>query len=172
MKKLLPLLAAGLALSTNVFADDRLRDVQTELKTQGFYYGDINGQNTSETTAAIRRFQIRNGLEVTGSLNDETMKSLGIGVAPAARAPQAQAAPKPPVNLRRDRPVDESDKSFLRREEEKQRGAEPAPPIADEPPSAPAPRTVPGPAGGELPLLFAGTPYANAPREVQESTLR
>ena len=29
-------------------------------------------------TAAIRRYQIRNGLQVTGELNDETLQSLGV----------------------------------------------------------------------------------------------
>jgi len=173
-KNPLPFLAAVFALTIAGFADDGLRDVQAQLKTQGFYYGEINGEKTSETTAAIRRYQIRNGLEVTGTLTDETIKSLGIGVAPGPQEAPPAAQPlarKPPVNLRRDQPLEQSDKNFLRREETQQRGAEPAPPIADEAPGAPAPRSSEG-AMGELPLLFAGTPYANAPREVQESTLR
>lgn len=183
MKKLLPFFAAVLSLTIEGFADDRLRDVQSELKTEGFYYGEINGENTSETTAAIRRFQIRNGLEVTGTLSDETIKALGIGVAPAARVPQevpppaAPAPPpaaraNPPVDLRRDRAIEESDRSFLHREEAQRRSAEPAQPIPDEDPSAvPAPRSLEAPSA-ELPVFFANTPYANAPRAVQESTLR
>ena len=46
-----PCAAAGARCS----AADQLRDAQAELKTQGFYYGELNGQNTSETVAAIRR---------------------------------------------------------------------------------------------------------------------
>jgi peptidoglycan hydrolase-like protein with peptidoglycan-binding domain len=38
--------------------------VQQALKDQGFYYGDVNGEKTADTTAALRRYQIRNGLQI------------------------------------------------------------------------------------------------------------
>jgi peptidoglycan hydrolase-like protein with peptidoglycan-binding domain len=172
MKKLLLLLALSAALP--LYADDRIRDVQTELKTQGFYYGEINGAYSTETTAALRRYQIRNGLEVTGTLTDETIKSLGIG----STAPQqTQPAPPPPTTQPRSKPsLQESDRSFLSREETPARPAPrqvvpaPRPPI-EEPDDAPAPRRF-EPAASDLPEFFADTPYASAPREVQESTLR
>ena len=178
MKTSLALAAAISLLSIAAFADDRLRDVQTELKTQGFYYGEINGQNTGETAAALKRYQIRNGLEVTGTMNDETLKALGIGVVPGVRVPQEApvpspaakpAAPRPPVNLRRDESIEDSDRNFLRREESHQRSAEPSPPLADEP-EAPAPRYRETPS--DFTGVFAGTPFASAPAEVQETTLR
>src|SRR5215207_5983498 len=81
----------ALALSLTANAADQLRDAQAELKTQGFYYGELNGENTTETVAAIRRFQIRNGLEVTGTLDKGTLDALGMG-GPSARA----TAPAPP----------------------------------------------------------------------------
>lgn len=185
MKRLLPLFAALLALAIEASADDRFRDVQTELKTQGFYYGEINGQNTAETGAAIRRYQIRNGLEVTGTLTDETVKSLGIGVIPGTRLPQEAPpptpepapTPQPPTTeLRRDRSLENSDRNFLRREEARQHpqprdGAEPVQPLEDDPSVAPAPRPLQAPSA-ELPVLFAGTPFANAPFEVQQATVR
>jgi peptidoglycan hydrolase-like protein with peptidoglycan-binding domain len=70
--------AACLAASgaTSLFADDVLRHVQQDLRDQGFYYGAIDGAPGDETTQAIRRYQIRNGLQVTGQLNDETRKSI------------------------------------------------------------------------------------------------
>ena len=55
-------------LVTTAFADDRLRDAQAELKSQGFFYGEVDGKDGAESSAAIRRFQIRNGLQVTGKL--------------------------------------------------------------------------------------------------------
>ena len=57
-------------------ADDALKRVQQSLHDQGFYYGAIDGAPGDETTHAISRYQIRNGLAVTGQLNDETVQSI------------------------------------------------------------------------------------------------
>ncbi len=59
-------------------ADPYIEAVQQKLKEQGFYYGSMNGTKDAETTAAIRRYQIRNGLQITGELNKETQKSLAV----------------------------------------------------------------------------------------------
>jgi peptidoglycan hydrolase-like protein with peptidoglycan-binding domain len=65
-------------VSVSAWGDDLTRAVQQKLKDQGFFYGEASGQPGSETDAAIRRYQIRYGLKVTGGLNDETMHSLGL----------------------------------------------------------------------------------------------
>ena len=49
-----------------VHADQTIRSLQQALKDQGFYYGAATGEKSAETIAAIRRYQIRNGLKVTG----------------------------------------------------------------------------------------------------------
>ena len=59
-------------------ADQLVESVQQALKDEGFYYGEVNGDMNANVTAAIRRYQIRNGLQVSGELNDETLRSLGI----------------------------------------------------------------------------------------------
>jgi hypothetical protein len=59
-------------------ADDTTRAVQTRLKAGGFYFGKINGRNDSKTAAAITRYQIRNGLEITGKLDPPTRQALGV----------------------------------------------------------------------------------------------
>jgi peptidoglycan hydrolase-like protein with peptidoglycan-binding domain len=187
MKRIILPLAFFL-LGSAGFANDQVRNVQSELKSLGFYYGDVNGQTNAETTAAIRRYQIRNGLEVTGSLNKETLAAIGMGPdRPAAtKAPPAiRAVPAPPAegkspakNLRRNESVEESDRNFLRRQE-----GQPPPPDAVAPlaPNAPAspdhssvidppvPLDAPSP---DFPVLFAGTPLANAPLGVQQQALR
>jgi peptidoglycan hydrolase-like protein with peptidoglycan-binding domain len=126
MKTPLLFAVATLALALTASADDQLRNVQTALKNQGFYYGDVDGQSTGETTSALRRYQIRNGLEVTGSLTPETLSALGLVAAhkkQPASAPAATAQNPPsstnkgPVNIRRDSTAEESDKDFLRKEE-------------------------------------------------------
>jgi peptidoglycan hydrolase-like protein with peptidoglycan-binding domain len=71
-------LAAGLVASWagNLRADEVLRHIQQSLRDQGFYYGPIEGSPGDETTQAIKRYQIRNGLPISGQLNDETRKSI------------------------------------------------------------------------------------------------
>src|SRR6266481_4047447 len=61
-----------------VRADQTIQSVQQTLKDQGFYYGNASGDKSAETTAAIRRYQIRNGLQVTGEINPETLRSLNV----------------------------------------------------------------------------------------------
>jgi peptidoglycan hydrolase-like protein with peptidoglycan-binding domain len=82
------LCAAGL-----VHADQTVRSLQQTLKDQGFYYGTITGEKSAETTAAIRRYQIRNGLQVTGEFNDETLRSLSSSSKSVAAAPRANSKP-------------------------------------------------------------------------------
>src|SRR3977135_673318 len=84
-----------LALVISGRADDKIAGIQQSLKEQGFYYGEITGEKNADTTAAIRRFQIRHGLQITGELNEETLRLLGS--APSA-SPQPAATRAPPTN--------------------------------------------------------------------------
>jgi peptidoglycan hydrolase-like protein with peptidoglycan-binding domain len=70
---LLLILPAGM-----LFADPVIESVQQALKDEGFFYGDVTGNKDADTAAAIRRYQIRNGLQITGDLNDETLKALDV----------------------------------------------------------------------------------------------
>jgi peptidoglycan hydrolase-like protein with peptidoglycan-binding domain len=76
-------------------ADQLVESVQQALKDQGFYYGEINGETNANLTAAIRRYQIRNGLQVSGELNSETLQSLGINSSASARSEAKPASPGP-----------------------------------------------------------------------------
>jgi peptidoglycan hydrolase-like protein with peptidoglycan-binding domain len=77
-------------------ADQMIESVQQGLKDQGFYYGEITGQMNANLTAAIRRYQIRNGLQVNGELSGETLQSLGINSSASTQpASPSPAAPKP-----------------------------------------------------------------------------
>src|SRR5262249_46669224 len=44
-----------------VRADQLIESVQQALKNEGFYYGEVSGEMNANLTAAIRRYQIRNG---------------------------------------------------------------------------------------------------------------
>jgi len=83
-----------------VRADQTIESVQQALKDQGFYYGEITGEANANLTAAIRRYQIRNGLQVDGELNSETLHSLGIDSSRAAAGrPAAKTTPSPSPGL-------------------------------------------------------------------------
>ena len=176
--KLPVLLSLTLLMTAVAGADDQLRRVQTELKNQGFYYGEVTGEASAETTAALRRYQIRHGLEVTGAANKQTLGALGVGGArPAAPAapPPPEPATKPPIHLRKDQPDPEGDRAFLEREQAQRSARAAASSLPPEPLRdrsvvlPPAPLVAPG---DDFPVLFAQTPYATAPLEVQQRTLR
>src|ERR1700747_2186021 len=78
-----------------VRADQLVESVQQTLKGEGFYYGEVSGEMNANLKAAIRRYQIRNGLQVTGELNDETLRSLGIKSFGSSRPTIRAASPTP-----------------------------------------------------------------------------
>jgi len=61
---------------------------QQALKTNGYNPGPIDGYVGPQTTAAVREYQQREQLQVTGQLDPETLGRLGIGVGGATRKPQ------------------------------------------------------------------------------------
>lgn len=172
MPRILLLVCLSL-LVASVRADELTKSVQSVLKEQGFFYGEATGASGPETAAAVKRFQIRNGLEVTGTFTKETLDALGLGGEPAAPAPvepapkaaapiERQPEPPPPVNLRKDNSVQEKDRDFLRRE---------TPPATARVPAEPPMRRAPTPSG-PYGHVFAQTPYASAPIEVQQDTIK
>src|SRR5437016_4475946 len=143
------------------YADQMIESVQQALKDQGFYYGEITGERNANLTAAIRRYQIRNGLTVNGELNNETLQSLGIDSSGARHA--SQPSPSPPVsNLNRSQASGSGSAS-----------ATPIPtPLINEPqdqqiyPSTPGSPDAPTAAG-----LLPRTPYQSAPVDVQRKII-
>ncbi len=148
--------------SGTLLADPLMENVQQALKDQGFYYGEVTGTKDADTGAAIRRYQIRNGLQITGDLNDETIKSLGVSASGGGAVVKATPAPAP------------NGPALLKEEPEPEQTQAPTNPLTGQP--FPAPRqnrqpdiqgVVPsGPAEN-----FAGTPYQNSPTEVQHDVI-
>lgn len=58
------------------WAEENVRLVQTKLREGGFYSGEIDGAYSSDLAAALTRYQIRNGLPITGQLDADTSKAL------------------------------------------------------------------------------------------------
>jgi peptidoglycan hydrolase-like protein with peptidoglycan-binding domain len=92
MKRLLCLVVTLCAVNF-VQADQTIRSLQQTLKAQGFYYGAVTGDKSAETTAAIRRYQIRNGLQVTGEINEETLRWVNSSSNSVASASQPASKP-------------------------------------------------------------------------------
>lgn len=150
-----------LAAFSPMRANQAIESIQQKLKDQGFYYGEINGKKDADTTAAIRRYQIRHGLQITGEINAETQRSLGITyTAPSTPRPRPTGTPI-------------QDKPTLRQE-----------PTAPKPVPAPRQPTdpddpgdervyVPGPHGWrpETSGIFDGTPFEVAPPDVQRRVI-
>ncbi len=146
-----------------VRADQVIESVQQALKDQGFYYGEISGEMNATLTAAIRRYQIRNGLQVTGELNDETLQSLRVKSSGSGRQTIESGSPAPGTAAKpSESPPDEAESGT------------PAPPIQNlgnvpkdqqlYPSTPTSPATVPG-------AVFAGTPFETAPPVVQRNVV-
>ena len=73
-------------------ADDQLRSTQEELRRRNIYFGEIDGAQSPELSAAIKNYQDRKGFAVTGQADPETLRSLGLlprqpGEAPPTELP-------------------------------------------------------------------------------------
>jgi peptidoglycan hydrolase-like protein with peptidoglycan-binding domain len=176
-RKLLVTALLFLALCCPALADQAIESVQQKLKDQGFYYGEITGKKDTDTTAAIRRYQIRNGLQITGDVNAETQRALGLTSKPAApppprpantpvpqtqdvrpeppAPPNTQTVPRPPPERRED-PEEPEDRDDLDDEEEDG-----------------APEYGPAPRGPRLESrgILDGTPFEAAPPPIQRDVI-
>lgn len=154
-------LALLLAGAGGLRADQTTSVVQQALKDQGFYYGEVTGEKTTETTAAIRRYQIRNGLQITGEIDAETLRSLGVGSGVARSNAQAQPTTAPEE--------EGSDGGHSTQSAE----------ISPQPPAANYPSQRPGDTYGSGPVqpqfvmsdVFGGTPYEIAPFDLQRHVI-
>ena len=120
-----------------VFADERVRQVQEELRRRNLYLGDVDGHATPELGNALKRYQTRKGFEVTGVIDEAT--SVSLGVQPPQNAPTVASAPLPDVTVLRSdvaRQLPESQRIALEKQAEANPDAVPSP---VPPAEAPAP---------------------------------
>lgn len=61
-----------------------VRQIQTKLKSWGYYSGSVDGVYGSATEKAVRAFQQKNGLTVDGKAGPQTLKAMGISAGSAA----------------------------------------------------------------------------------------
>ena len=67
-----------LALSKYGSRGSEVPQIQTKLKRWGYYSGSIDGIYGSETLAAVKYFQRKNGLTVDGIAGKKTLEAMGI----------------------------------------------------------------------------------------------
>jgi peptidoglycan hydrolase-like protein with peptidoglycan-binding domain len=150
-------------MTGSLWGDEQTRALQERLREQGFYYGEVDGHGGDETSAAIRRYQIRHGLRVTGQANDETLRSLGM-------SRDGGAGPAPDYQDDRRYYDQEPNNPYYRRQPSQpyieQRERIPNDYQDVQPPFS----RMPGVAT-TYPRLFAGTIYELAPAQVQENVL-
>jgi peptidoglycan hydrolase-like protein with peptidoglycan-binding domain len=159
--KIAALIFIGSTLLTR--ADQLVESVQQTLKDQGFYYGEVTGEMNATLTAAIRRYQIRNGLQVNGELNSETLQLLGINSSASARPATKPASPSPGQSAKPGKTSSN--------ETANANPAEPIQPFGNAPEDQqlyPSNPVTPGSSpGGAL----TGTPFETAPSDVQRNVV-
>ena len=117
-----------------VRADERVRQVQEELRKRNLYFGNIDGQTSPELSGALKRYQKRKGFAITGSVDQDTASSLHV-----------QAATGASTVMLPDGPVLKSDTASALPESQRlalQKEAEEKPELT---PSPPPPAESPGP---------------------------
>lgn len=67
-----------LALSKYGSRGSEVTQIQTKLKRWGYYTGSIDGIYGSQTLAAVKYFQRKNGLKVDGIAGTKTLQAMGI----------------------------------------------------------------------------------------------
>ncbi|MFL6595072.1 MAG: peptidoglycan-binding protein [Chthoniobacterales bacterium] len=117
--------------TAQIYADEQVRQVQEELRRRNLYFGDIDGTPTPELENALRRYQARKGIGVTGTIDDATATSLDLQ--PRTAKVQRAVAPLPDVPVLRSdsaRALPEQERIALEKEAETNPEAtqSPAPP--------------------------------------------
>lgn len=138
---LLCFLFLSLGLVGSLRADESIRALQSRLKAGGFYFGEVNGRYDSDTAAAVTRYQIRNGLEITGKLDEATRYALGIS-ATAPKVPMPRFGEDVWRSLRKsdqaaiDRMIAEQEKKQPKSAKTSAARVSPPPPAEGPPPPA------------------------------------
>jgi peptidoglycan hydrolase-like protein with peptidoglycan-binding domain len=55
---------------------DNLKLVQERLKAEGVYAGPVDGELNAQTEVALRQYQQKQGIPVSGAADEETLKQL------------------------------------------------------------------------------------------------
>ncbi|EDY17244.1 Peptidoglycan-binding domain 1 protein [Chthoniobacter flavus Ellin428] len=82
----------------SLYGDDATRSTQEELRRRNIYFGDIDGRASPELEQALKHYQKRKGLAVSGMNDHDTLRSLGVIGRGANEAPPKELVlPDEPV---------------------------------------------------------------------------
>lgn len=87
------------ALSKYGSRGEEVRQIQTKLKRWGYYNGNIDGIYGSQTQAAVRWFQSKNGLVVDGIAGKNTLAAMGIFNSSTSSGSNANSTSSSDLNL-------------------------------------------------------------------------
>ncbi len=59
---------------------DQITQAQNMLKQRGFYTGEADGKLNPDTRTGLRKYQVAEGLKVTGTLNAVTLQKMSIAL--------------------------------------------------------------------------------------------
>lgn len=86
------------ALSKYGSSGEEVRQIQDKLKRWGYYNGNVDGIYGSQTTAAVKAFQKKNGLAVDGIAGSQTLAAMGITSSQSSSSSSSSSRPSD-VNL-------------------------------------------------------------------------
>jgi peptidoglycan hydrolase-like protein with peptidoglycan-binding domain len=66
---------------------ENVKLIQERLKTEGVYAGPVDGELNAQTEAALRQYQQKHGIPVSGAVDEATLKELQIEL-PVGRGEQ------------------------------------------------------------------------------------
>jgi peptidoglycan hydrolase-like protein with peptidoglycan-binding domain len=64
----------------HIIMKDNLKLIQERLKTEGVYAGPVDGEMNAQTEAALRAYQEKQGIPVSGAADEATLKQLQLGL--------------------------------------------------------------------------------------------
>jgi len=59
-----------------IISKDNLKLVQERLQAEGVYAGPVDGELNAQTEAALRAYQQKRGIPVSGAVDEETLRQL------------------------------------------------------------------------------------------------
>jgi peptidoglycan hydrolase-like protein with peptidoglycan-binding domain len=65
-----------------LLSQENLKVLQERLKAEGVYAGPVDGVMSPQTEAALRQYQQKEGLPVSGAADEETLRKLQIRLTP------------------------------------------------------------------------------------------
>lgn len=80
------------ALSKYGSRGSEVTQIQTKLKRWGYYNGNVDGIYGSQTLAAVKYFQRKNGLTVDGIAGPATLKAMGIFTSSPSSSPSSSSS--------------------------------------------------------------------------------